>query len=275
MGTSRLWSVPGGRHSHSGDREIGIVGGSSMQQAGVSYKWDVFICHASEDKDVFVRELAQKLKGRGIKVWYDEFTLKVGDSLLRSIDDGLRQSRYGIVILSKAFFEKNWPQKELDGLVSRERDGEKVILPIWLGITKEEVAERSPILTGLVAIHGDKGTAAAVEELLKVLQPSSQSNIRSGINWIENYKNNNKGQLPPLPEYLLAIAIEYKSGQPISKSMKVRPASAQLWDALLPSQREKLLQLVEWLGQDRRDYQVKMRKLWPKEVPHRRTRWRL
>ena len=66
MGTSSLWSVESGSHSHSGDREIGIAGGSSMQEAGVSYKWDVFICHASEDKEVFVMELAQKLKGRGI-----------------------------------------------------------------------------------------------------------------------------------------------------------------------------------------------------------------
>jgi len=61
--------------------------------------WDVFICHASEDKKDIAKPLALALIKMGLKVWYDEFTLKVGDSLRRSIDYGLSQSRYGIVIL--------------------------------------------------------------------------------------------------------------------------------------------------------------------------------
>ena len=59
------------------------------------------------------------------------FTLTVGDSLRRSIDKGLARSRFGIVIISKAFLQKEWPQKELDGLVAREIEGIKVILPVW------------------------------------------------------------------------------------------------------------------------------------------------
>ena len=93
--------------------------------------WDVFICHASEDKDSFVRDLACRLQARGMAVWYDEFSLSVGDSLRRSIDQGLSMSRFGLVVLSKAFFQKEWPQRELDGLTQREVEGEKVILPVW------------------------------------------------------------------------------------------------------------------------------------------------
>jgi hypothetical protein len=49
----------------------------------------------------------------------------------QSIDSGLARSRFGIVILSEAFFAKHWPQRELDGLAAREVDGVKVILPVW------------------------------------------------------------------------------------------------------------------------------------------------
>jgi len=71
--------------------------------------FDVFVSHASEDKDEFVRDFVKCLQENGLNVWYDEFTLRVGDSLRRSIDNGLRNSRYGIVVLSEAFFSKEWP----------------------------------------------------------------------------------------------------------------------------------------------------------------------
>ena len=102
-------------------------------------EWDVFISHASEDKEDFVRPLAEALKARGLLVWFDEFTLSVGDSLRRSIDRGLACSRFGVVVISLHFLNKEWPQKELDGLVAREVDGAKVILPVWHNITADQV----------------------------------------------------------------------------------------------------------------------------------------
>jgi hypothetical protein len=95
-------------------------------------EWDVFISHASEDKESFVRPLAKRLQERGLRVWFDEFTLTVGDSIRRSIDSGLARSRYGIVVISPDFLQKEWPQKELDGLVAREIDGVKAILPVGI-----------------------------------------------------------------------------------------------------------------------------------------------
>jgi len=56
-------------------------------------KWDLFICHASEDKEEIVRLLVNALMNAGYKVWYDEFELKLGDSLRKSIDRGLSQSK--------------------------------------------------------------------------------------------------------------------------------------------------------------------------------------
>jgi signal recognition particle GTPase len=77
---------------------------------------DLFISHASEDKDDFVRDLADELISQGVSVWYDEYTLKIGDRLRRSIDKGLSESKYGLIVISKSFIKKDWPQYELDGL---------------------------------------------------------------------------------------------------------------------------------------------------------------
>lgn len=134
------------------------------------FEWDVFISHASEDKEAFVRKLADEL-GKSLRVWYDEFTLKIGDSLRRSIDTGLSQSRYGVVVLSHNFFKKEWPQKELDGLVTLERDGRKVILPIWLDVDAVEITRYSPLLADRVAAKASDGLRKVVDKLLLVLKP--------------------------------------------------------------------------------------------------------
>jgi hypothetical protein len=102
---------------------------------------DVFICHASEDKDDFVRPLAETLKTHHLDVWYDEFTLIVGDSLREAIDRGLANSRFGIVVLSPHFFLKRWPQRELNGLVAREiAEGRRVVLPVWHCIDRDAIS---------------------------------------------------------------------------------------------------------------------------------------
>ncbi|GIW41971.1 MAG: hypothetical protein KatS3mg076_2548 [Candidatus Binatia bacterium] len=113
--------------------------------------YDVFISHASEDKDAVVRPLAHALSSGGLKVWYDEFELRIGDSLRRKIDMGLARSRFGVVVLSRAFFGKGWTNYELDGLVTREVSGEQILLPIWHEITKQELIEYSPSLADKVA----------------------------------------------------------------------------------------------------------------------------
>ena len=142
--------------------------------ADTKREFDVFISHASEDKDAVVRPLANALKERGLRVWYDEFELKIGDSLRRKIDIGLSKSNFGIVVISRSFIKKGWTNYELDGLITRAVSGEQVLLPIWHDITKQEVIDYSPSLADKVA----RNTAVNVideiaDEIAKVIKGDS------------------------------------------------------------------------------------------------------
>ncbi len=140
--------------------------------------FDVFISHASEDKDDFVRELAEKLRLRRIEVWYDEHSLKIGDSLRQSIDLGLSKSRFGIVVLSKDFFNKEWTNWELDGLVQRQLNSKNnLILPIWHNIDKEDILSYSPSLADKIAIKSNIGIEKVVNRIEKVINPKGSTLI--------------------------------------------------------------------------------------------------
>ena len=132
---------------------------------------DVFISHASEDTDEIVRPLANALMNEGLDVWYDEFTLRIGDSLRQKIDQGLANSRVGLVVLSSAFISKGWTNYELDGIVTRAVSGEQILLPIWHNITKQQVVDFSPSLADKVArstaTHTVEEIAKEIAELLR------------------------------------------------------------------------------------------------------------
>lgn len=132
---------------------------------------DVFISHASEDKDDFVRPLADALIAQGMNVWYDEMTLRIGDSLRQKIDKGLANSKVGLVVLSPSFIKKGWTNYELDGIVTRTVSGEQVLLPIWHNITKQQVVDFSPSIADKVArstaTHTIEEIALEIAELIK------------------------------------------------------------------------------------------------------------
>lgn len=135
-------------------------------------KYDLFISHASEDKDAIVRPLATILERLSVRVWYDEFSLQLGDSLTASIDKGLQESRYGLVVLSKAFLSKKWTEYEYRSLMTREIDGERVILPLWYDVTKEEVKNFSLYLADIMALPISKANfGKIVPAILKVVRP--------------------------------------------------------------------------------------------------------
>lgn len=142
----------------------------SVEVGGEPY--DVFISHASEDKEAIVRSLANSLTAHGLRVWYDEFTLRIGDSLRQKIDRGLATSRVGLVVLSPSFIAKGWTNYELDGIVTRTVSGEQILLPIWHNITKQEVVDFSPSLADKVA----RSTAThTVDEIAKEIADLLQS----------------------------------------------------------------------------------------------------
>lgn len=134
--------------------------------------WDVFISHASEDKEDVVAELATRLRRYDVSVWYDEFELKLGDSLSKSIDKGLADSRYGIIILSPSFFAKKWPDYELRSLLSREIHADnKVILPIWHNIDAKDILKYSPYLADKYALTTAIGLDELVYRIVEVIRP--------------------------------------------------------------------------------------------------------
>lgn len=147
-----------------------VIGPQRKITEAIDYEYDLFICHASEDKQSFVDDLVNELRRVGLNVWYDTFVLILGDKLRRKIDQGLLSSRYGVVVLSKNFFDKEWPQAELDGLASMEKNNRKVILPIWHGVGEEDVRKFSPILSGCLAARTEKGIDHVVHEILKVFK---------------------------------------------------------------------------------------------------------
>lgn len=148
------------------DKEV-----SPMENRSEEAEYDIFISHASEDKDSIARPIYEELKNRGVSVWFDEAVLKLGDSLRRKIDKGLSKCKYGVVILSPSFLSKEWPQRELDGLVARETaSGKKAILPIWHEIDHDTLLRYSPTLADKLAGNSKEGLQVIVGKILEVLK---------------------------------------------------------------------------------------------------------
>ncbi len=134
--------------------------------------YEAFISHASEDKENFVKPLAEFLEQQGLNIWYDEFALKIGDSLSESIDNGLAESKFAIVVFTKAYFEKFWTKEELKGIRALVSNNQTKILPIWLGVSREEVLGFSPILADIIAINANMKTIENIgSELIKITHP--------------------------------------------------------------------------------------------------------
>jgi hypothetical protein len=161
-------------------------------------KWDVFISHASEDKQAFVEPLANALSAFGVNVWYDKFALKIGDSLSRSIDRGLAKSDYGLVVLSPSFIAKKWTEYELRGLTARELAGGKIILPVWYNISRTDLLEFSPTLTDKVAVLSDGLTPAQVAvEIIKVARPDIFTRITRRLAHYELWDRSERIMMDP------------------------------------------------------------------------------
>lgn len=169
-------------------------------------KYDAFICHASEDKEDFVRPLAELLRQQDINVWYDEFSLTIGDSLREKIDEGLSKSRFGIVILSPSFFSKPWAKRELAGLTAREIfENNDLILPVWHQVGLKEILKYSPPLGDKKAASSSDGINSVLRELTKRIRP-----VESPLVIAKNYLLLNKVETPPITDEWWLDVVEYK-----------------------------------------------------------------
>ena len=144
---------------------FGQMTGQVIPVLGEHEPTDVFISHASEDKDEVARPLAELLTDRGVKVWFDELSIGWGQPLRRAIERGIANTTFGLVIISPTFLTKTWTQAELDALFGRQMDqaeGYGLILPVWHRITADEVQANLPMLAGIKALN------TAVDNLEKI-----------------------------------------------------------------------------------------------------------
>lgn len=159
--------------------------------------YDVFISHASEDKESVAKPLAEELVKLGLNVWLDEFILEVGDSLMESIDKGLVNSKFGIVVLSQPFLSKGWTKYELRSLVTREVGRTKVILPLWHKVRREEIEQFSPALADKIALDTAKQSLGEISlHLLKAIRPDIFKNLTRYAAWLKAKSNAELKYLP-------------------------------------------------------------------------------
>ena len=135
-------------------------------------QYDTFISYAAEDTE-FANRLAGGLVVRGLKIWYAPLSLKMGDKLLTGIEEGLRKSRSGTIVLSKKFLEKSWTNYELDILMRQTIEKDKLLLQIWHNITKEQIEERYLGLTGILSIDSSDGLRKTIESIATSLASSA------------------------------------------------------------------------------------------------------
>lgn len=143
-------------------------------------EYDAFISHAWEDKESFVDELVNEMRKAGISVWYDTTKISWGGSMRQCIDDGLRRSKFGVVVLSPNYIAegKYWTKAELNGLFQLESINGKTLLPIWYNLNKQDVINFSPIIADKKALTAASMTAQEIAaELAALLQESVEENI--------------------------------------------------------------------------------------------------
>ena len=182
-------------------------------------EFDVFVSHSTVDKP-YVEPLVVALKAAGISVWFDKSAMEWGDSLRSEIDRGLSACRYGIVVFSKAFLnKKKWTEHEVNALFAKEEPGKKVILPIWHGITRDELLQYSPAFADRLAKNpATDSYADIVASLLQMLgrvapepaplqSPAPPTHTRAKANAIVHARYDAKGKATPwLHAYIRPVA---------------------------------------------------------------------
>ena len=107
------------------------------------WAWDVFICHAGEDK-AFGLSLYRRLVRAGLRSFLDETSLHVGGDAPAAMKAAVHSSQIAVVLLSEEFFKKTWPQRELRWFLERRKASRSTVVPVFLGVTVERCALLSP-----------------------------------------------------------------------------------------------------------------------------------
>lgn len=131
-----------------------------------------FISHDSRDKEEIAKKIALNLSKRLCSVWYDDFSLRVGQNLRESIEKGLKECKKCILIISPNFINNNgWTKSEFDAIFTRSIiQKTNFFLPVWLNISREEIFNYSPTLPNIVGLDWNKlGEEKVCTELYKAI----------------------------------------------------------------------------------------------------------
>jgi hypothetical protein len=134
--------------------------------------YDVFISYATED-EAYAEKVANSLKSLGFKIWFAPATLKVGDSLLSSINAGLSASKYGLLILSAEYMSKSWTEYELNVLHRQYIESDKKLFPLWHDVDKNQIDKWNPAFSGIVALKSSMKLSLITEKIANVISQNA------------------------------------------------------------------------------------------------------
>ncbi|MBQ3368111.1 toll/interleukin-1 receptor domain-containing protein [bacterium] len=119
--------------------------------------YDVFISHASSDKEEYVNDLKSSIDKLGVKVFYDKDTIQWGDNWKKKLLEGIKTAEFAIIVISEKFFGREWTEKELNDFLKRQNsNGQKIILPILHKISFDQLKEQYPSIADIQAIDSNK-----------------------------------------------------------------------------------------------------------------------
>lgn len=143
-----------------------------------------FLCHASEDKDLLVKPFGRELASLGVRPWVDEWEMFAGDGLVSKLESGLKESELFLPFLTPRSIEKPWVRLEIEAAVVRRLMDEIRIIPIVVGLRKEDIP---PFLATIIwiGVDGPDGIPAAAEKATRAI-----------------YRVSDKPLVSPRPAYL-------------------------------------------------------------------------
>ena len=141
-------------------------------------EYDIFVSHCNKDKLKYVDNLVNELKKLDIKVFYDTDEITWGDNIEEKIDNGLKNSKLAIVVISNSFFGREWTEYELMELFKRQTsEGRKLILPLLYKVSKEEMEKHYHYLKNISFKHAKhQSTRKLAEEAKKELDKIKEIN---------------------------------------------------------------------------------------------------
>jgi hypothetical protein len=129
--------------------------------------FDIFIGHASEDKDLIARPIFEECERKGVKAFMDEIHIAWGDSLTEQINHALGNAKYFLAVMSEKSIEKSWPRKELNSAIAREISGEQKVLPLIVG-DHQKIFKKFPLLADKLFIQWDGEAENIVKKIIEL-----------------------------------------------------------------------------------------------------------